>query len=106
MFNIKLKKFNKIIEFFKKLPRSLAKKSFLVFLAFFCLAVFSGLVIFYYYFCSAEAREELIKEDKLLRPDTERQQRVLQEWQERNEKFHRADFKEYSDPFFLPQILE
>jgi len=97
MFKIKLKRIGKTL---KNLPRALAKKSFLTFLGLFLVVLISGLAIFYYsYIFLTEISDETVKEEKLLKFDTESQRKVLEEWQKRNENFSATDFKEYPDPF-------
>lgn len=94
---IKLKRIKKSL---KALPRALAEKSFLTFFGLFLVVLLLGLVVFYYFYIfSTEIPDEVVKEEKLLELDTENQQKVLQEWRERNENFYAADSKEYLDPF-------
>jgi len=97
MFKIKFKKIKKSL---KNLPRTLAEKSFLTFLSLLFIVLFSGSGVFYYsYVFLTEISDETIEEEKLLKLDMESQQKVLKEWQKRNENFYAADFKEYPDPF-------
>jgi len=93
-------KFKKIKKFLKNLPRTLAEKSFLTFLGLLFVVLFLGSGVFYYsYVFLTEISDETIEEEKLLKLDMESQQKVLEEWQKRNEKFLEADIKEYPDPF-------
>ena len=97
-------KFKKIKKSLKNLPRTLAKESFLTFLGLLFVVLFLGLAVFYYsYIFLTEVSDETIEEEKLLKLDTESQQKVLKEWQKRNENFYTTDFKEYPDPFKVDQ---
>lgn len=84
----------------KKLPKSLAKRSFLFFIMLFLIIAFVGGFIFYYYQSGyfLSTGDEL-SAGKPLKFDTERQQKVLEEWQKREESFNSAGSKTYSDPF-------
>ncbi|MDP2864359.1 MAG: hypothetical protein Q8N73_01710 [bacterium] len=93
-------KFEKTKKSLKNLPRTLAEKSFLTFLGFLFVVLFLGSGVFYYsYVFLTEISDETIKEEKLLKLNMESQQKVLEEWQKRNENFYAVDFKEYPDPF-------
>ena len=99
---IKLK-LNKVSGKIKNIPKSLAEKNFLFFSGLFFISLFLGLIIFYYYVFLAETSDQIIKEEELLKLDTETQKRVLEEWQKRNEIFQTAGSKEYFDPFSVDQ---
>jgi len=94
---LKLIRFKKSL---KNMPRVLARKSFLTFLGLFLVVLLLGLTVFYYsYIFLAEISDETINEEKILKLDAKSQQKVLEEWQKRNEKFLEADTKKYPDPF-------
>ncbi len=92
----------KLKESFKKSPKNLAEHSFLFFLAMFLIIAFFGGFIFYHYqySLSFKTADELSGE-KPLKFDVQRQQKILEEWQKRNENFNTAGSKEYSDPFYI-----
>ncbi|MBM3257651.1 MAG: hypothetical protein FJZ05_00310 [Candidatus Nealsonbacteria bacterium] len=83
-----------------KSTKSLAKHSFLFFIILFLIIAFSGCFIFYCYqsgyFLSIEGELNGVKPLKF---DTEKQQKVLEEWQKRNENFNSTSSHQYSDPF-------
>ena len=100
MYKLKLIKLKKISKTLKSLLRVLAEKSFLTFLGMFLIVLILGLAVFYYsHIFLTEVSDETVKEEKLLKFDTKAQQKVLEEWQKRNENFYAIDFKEYPDPF-------
>ena len=86
-------------ETLKKLPKNLAKHSFLFFILLFLIIAFFGGFIFYYYQYSYSVGVDELSGIKPLKFDTERQQKVLEEWQKRNENFNSTSSKAYSDPF-------
>ncbi|MDP2663910.1 MAG: hypothetical protein Q8P08_00420 [bacterium] len=88
----------KIQSFFKKLPKVLVKNMFLSYLGFLLVSFVIGFVIFYYYSLSVEQSFE-ISEDELLKFDRDTYQKVLFEWQKRNERFSQIETKEYPNPF-------
>ena len=88
----------KIQSFFIKLPKALVKNMFLSYLGFLLISFIIGFVIFYYYSLSAEQSFE-ISEDELLKFDRDTYQKVLFEWQKRNERFSQIETKEYPNPF-------
>jgi hypothetical protein len=100
MIKLPLLKINKTIKKLKVFIELLAENSFLVFLALFLISLFLGLIIFYHYVFLPENLDVIIKEEELLGLDLEKQARVLEEWQNRNDNFYKADSKERIDPFY------
>ena len=105
-------RFSKIKDFFNRLPRFLAQKAFLAFLFLFFLGSVFGLIIFYkYIFLTEKAEIEILEAPLEFREKT--YQTILKIWQEKEEKFREADFKQYPDLFrekkeieFLPEEPE
>jgi len=97
---LKLRKIEikKIEVFLKKLPKILGERAFLTYLGLLVLALILGGFIFYQYNILAKKTEVQITE-KLLRFEEEVYDKVLKIWQEKEEKFEGADFKEYPNPF-------
>jgi len=88
----------KIQSFFKELPKVLVKNMFLSYLGFLLISFLIGFAIFYYYSLSAEQSFE-ISEEELLKFDRDTYQKVLFEWQKRNERFLQIEIKDYPNPF-------
>lgn len=99
MFKRKKIKFKELKKIFKKSPRVLAGRSFLFFLGLFFVVSVFGAAVFYYYINLTKISGEIVEKEKRLNFDAETQQKVLEEWQKRNERFLETDFKNYSDPF-------
>lgn len=95
MKNIKIKK---IKEKLKKISRTLAEKAFLTFLGLFLIALIIGGILFYQYNVLVKKSEVKVFE-KPLQFQEKSYQSILKTWQEREEKFKAANFKEYPDPF-------
>jgi len=84
----------------KNLPRFLAERSFLAFLISFIIISFLGSLVFYYFYIfSAEFQSETLGKEELLKLDMISQQKVLEEWQRRNDNFQAVDSKIYPNPF-------
>lgn len=76
----------------------LAQRAFLVFLIFFLLSLIIGGVLFLkYYILVQEKTLEII--EKPVEFNLTIYNEVLKIWQEREDKFQKANFKEYFDPF-------
>lgn len=90
--------FIKIKIFLQKLLLILAEKSFLFCLIAIFIALIIGGVIFYQYSSLLKRAESQI-EDTVLQFKEETYQRVLRQWQEREEKFEAAATKQYLNPF-------
>ena len=93
--NLKLKKFK---VFIKKLPRKLAENYFLTFFVLILISVLIGLVIFYQS-NNGVGNSTTISEEEVLKFDEVTYQKVLEEWQKRNQNLLNLVDKEYSDPF-------
>ena len=102
MFKIKNKRFKKIKNSFKRLPRVLGERAFLTSLLLFFIAAFLGGLVFYKYSILVEQRRQEFSE-RLLYFDEKNLQEVLKIWQERQEKFEEADSMQYSNPFKITQ---
>ena len=91
-------KTKKIKDFLKKLPRTLAEKSFLTFFILLIFALIIGCLIFYQYSFLVEKRKpEVLKTPLKFQEKT--YENVLKIWQEKEKRFEEADLKIYSDPF-------
>ncbi len=88
----------KIQSFFKKLPKVLVKNMFLSYLGFLLVSFIVGFAIFYYYSLLPEGPFE-ISEEELLKFDRDTYQKVLAEWQKRNERFLQIEIRDYPNPF-------
>lgn len=88
----------KIGVFLKKLPKVLGEKAFLTYLGLLVLALILGGFIFYQYNILAKKTEVQVTE-KLLGFEKEVYDKVLKIWQEKEENFEGADFKEYPNLF-------
>lgn len=97
-FKLKLNQFNKIVLFFKRVPRWLAENDFFVSLVFILIAVILGGFVFYKYSFLAERAEP-----DVLDSGTALNEKALEEllrlWQERQERFDQIEFKDYHNPF-------
>ncbi|MGB9743569.1 MAG: hypothetical protein ACPLW9_02575 [Minisyncoccales bacterium] len=82
----------------------LVQHNLIVFLILFFLALFFGLLIGYYYIGPLKSFDQTNELEKILKIDALKQQRVLDEWQQRNEDFYTADAKIYNDPFSQREI--
>jgi hypothetical protein len=92
---IQLKKFG---SFLKKLPRLLGEKAFLTFLGLLILSLILGTFVFYKYsFLIKKIEPQII--ERPLKFQEKTYEDVLKSWQEKEERFKKADFKEYPDPF-------
>ena len=91
-------KSKKIKDFLKKLPRTLGKRAFLTFFVFLLFALIAGFLFFYKYSVLAEKEIPEIFGNPLQFKETTFQ-KVLEVWQEKEERFEAADTKEYPDPF-------
>ena len=94
-------KINKIIQFFKKLFRTLGENAFLVFIGLLFLALILGGLIFYQYSILAEKTELQILEGQLQFKENLYQE-ILKIWESRQKKFEEVELKTYPDPFRGP----
>jgi hypothetical protein len=92
-------KTKKIKDWFFKLPLALAKRSFLVSLVLILFALVFGGLVFYKYDILANKNSPQPEVVSLKFADAA-YQRILAEWQARQEKFEAADFRNYPDPFY------
>ena len=100
MIMIKLKKIQlkKFVTFLKKLPRILGEKAFLTFLGLMVFSLIFGAFLFYKYSFLTKKSEPQIPESPLKFKEKAYED-VLKAWQEREERFNKAEFKEYPNPF-------
>ena len=87
-----------IKKFFQRLPRILGKHGFLTFLALWLLSLALGGFCFYKYGILA-ARVELQIPKKPLQLNEEMYNRILGEWEAREQRLKEIDVKQYPDPF-------
>ncbi len=88
----------KIKDFFKKLLPRAAEHCFLVFLVLVFISLIIGSLQFYQYSFLAEKSEPEISKAKIQFKEN-LYQKILSEWQNREERFETAETKEYPDPF-------
>jgi len=98
MFGLKKIKIKKIGSFLKKLPRILGERAFLTFLGLMILSLILGAIVFYKYSFLKKKIEPQITE-RPLKFKEKTYEDVLKIWQEREERFKKADLKEYPNPF-------
>lgn len=96
---IKLRiKLSKIKEVLKGLPRTAAERAFLTFLVLFFLAlILDGFVFYKYSILAEKAEPELL--EKPMQFEEALYQKILEEWQFRENRFEGVELKKYSDPF-------
>jgi len=92
-------------EFFKKFFWKIGRNPLPTFFILILLAVILGVAIFYQYSFLAEKKEPQIIE-KPLQFKEDLYQKILEEWQIRQEKFDKADSKEYRDLFKVSSPAE
>lgn len=91
-------KTKKIKDFLKKLLETLGVFAFFTFLVLLAFSLVLGAFIFYKYsFLVEKARIEDLEKPLQFKEKT--YQKLLEVWQEREERFEEADFKQYSNPF-------
>lgn len=98
-------KLKQIEVFCRALPRVLAEKSFLTSLLFIFFALVLGGILYYRYDFLASKNEPQPNEISL-KLQNEAYLSVLSEWQERQDKFEAADFKNWPDQFFNSGLTE
>ena len=96
--------FQKIKIFIKKLPRILGEHAFFTFLGFIVIAAALGGFMFYKYSMMAERKLPEITETPI-RFNEKLYEELLETWREREEKFQKADFNAYSNPFLEPSPI-
>lgn len=93
-------KLTKTKNFFKKIPRILAKKTFLVFLILLIFALILGGIVFYFYVISVEPFDNIeIGEEKSFLIDRAAYQKIFNQWQIRDKIFSETDSREYTNIF-------
>lgn len=90
--------FKKLKNSAKNFPKALADKSFLSSIILIFLALVVGAILFYKYDVLVE-KQEAQSSQTSLRIQQANYSFVMSEWQERQEKFDAADFKNWPDPF-------
>jgi len=79
----------------------LVRNNLITFLVLIFLILILGLFIGYFYVWRVESFDQKLEVEKILKIDALKQQRVLDEWQQRNENFYTVDAKKYRNPFEL-----
>ena len=92
------RKFKKAIGFSKKLPRIFGENTFFTFLGLLCVALIIGTLVFYQYYVLIE-RAKLDVSEEPIGFDEKTYQRILSNWQDRNQSMLEIDSKQYLDPF-------
>lgn len=85
-------------KFFKRLPQTLAEKSFLSFLFLFTISLVFGAIVFYRHESSIKKASPKILE-KTLQIEEKSYQEVLRVWEEKKEGLNEIDFREYPNLF-------
>lgn len=98
MFKFKIIRLSKIISFLKKLPRNLAENYFFTFLGLSFISVLLGLIIFYQSALTIEGGLEM-EEKEIIEFNQTTYQKVLDEWNIRNQNISKIDEKEHLSPF-------
>jgi len=98
MIGLKKIQIKKIGSFLEKLPRILGERAFLTFLGLLIFSLVLGALTFYEYNLLAKKIEPQITE-RPLKFKEKTYEDVLKSWQEREERFKEAEFKEYPNPF-------
>ncbi len=98
MIKIKQIEVKEIKRIFQRLPRILGRQAFLTFLALLLLSLALGGLCFYKYGFLA-ARVELQIPKKPLQLNEEMYNRILGEWEGREQRLKEIDVKQYPDPF-------
>lgn len=97
---IKRIKLTKVKKFFERMPGVLAQNPFLTFLGLLLFALFLGGVIFYFYVILIESPSEMdLQTDTAFKLDNDTYQKILNEWQMRDQRFSEIDSKQYPDIF-------
>lgn len=78
---------------------ALAENSFLTFLALFIISLIIGAIIFVRCSILIEMPAENIGEEKVFKFEAKTYQKVLKEWQIKNERFSQIETKKYINPF-------
>jgi hypothetical protein len=97
MIKIKPIKLKKVEYALKRLPRRAAEKPFMAFSVLLLLALLLGGLTFYFY--SGLSSYPVEPEEEQLEFDKATYQKVLSDWQMRNERFSQIENSEYPDPF-------
>jgi len=95
---MKIKRFK---EFFQKIFWKIGENLFPFFCLLIIIALIFGSSIFYQYAFLAEKREPQVIE-RPLQFKEELFQKILEEWERRQEEFEKAEFKEHRDLFRVP----
>jgi len=99
MFNFKKIKPDKIKNTLNKWLRVLAENSFLTFLGLFIVSLILGAIIFVRCSILVELPAETTGEDKVFKFESKTYQKILKEWQLKNERFSQIETKKYPNPF-------
>jgi len=99
MFNLKKIKVEKIKGGLNKWLRGLAENAFLTFLALFIISLIIGAIIFVRCSILVEMPADNLGEEKVFKFESKTYQKILKEWQAKNERFSKIDTKKYLNPF-------
>ncbi len=98
MFKLKGAKTKRAGDFLKRLPRRLAERAFLTFLGLLVFSLLIGGAVFYKYgYLAKRTRATIVKRPMKFKELSYKN--ILKIWQKREEKFKKADLKEYPNPF-------
>jgi len=93
-------KFIKIKKFFQRTPGILTQNIFLMFLCLLILALFIGVVVFYFCVFLVETSDEIdFEKEMTFKIDEESHQRIISQWRTRDRKFLEVGLKNYPDIF-------
>jgi len=97
--------FQKIKDYFKKLPWLLGEHAFFTFLSFVFIAVIIGGFMFYKYSIAVKKRTPEVKKAPIYFNE-ELYKENIKIWEEREEKFKKTDFKVYLNPFLESSLTQ
>lgn len=91
-------KYGKIKEYFSNILRSAAEHLFLTFLVLVFVSLLIGSAVFYKYYVLPQ-RIEPESSREVIKFQEDIYKKILQEWQDRGERFEASKTEEYPDPF-------
>ncbi len=93
-------KFKKTKLFFKKLANVFIRYPFFLSLILIIFVILFVAGKFYFFYFQKQPQLEIILNEEIVRVDFKTYQKVINEWIFRQQRFEKAPFKKYLDPFF------